>query len=98
MHYNKTLESYLLSHHLPEALFALKADLVHQPPNATHQQEANHIDSLTTNKGQLYAQARCCKLLMGLVQFSDTTTLPRNDVHFWQLSLSQRQGKLIHPR
>ena len=56
MHYNKLFKAYLLSHNLPEALFSLKADLIHQPPTAAHCHEANRIDSLTT-QGQLYAQA-----------------------------------------
>ena len=35
---------------------------------------------------------------MGRVQFSDATSIPRKEVHFWQLSISRRSGKFVHPR
>ena len=44
------------------------------------------------------AESKCHKLKMGHVQFSKATSLPRKQIHFWQLTLSQHQGRNIHPQ
>jgi hypothetical protein len=53
--------------------------------------EAHTLDSLTTACQHL-AESTCRKFKMGQVQFSPETLLPRNQVTFWRLAISRRNG------
>ena len=76
--YNKLLESYLLQHHLPDALYSLETSIGNHPPTESQQHEANCIYSHVV-KGQLMAESKCRKLKMGQVQFLKTLLYPANE-------------------
>ena len=95
--YNQELKKFLLQHQLPQALYALESTLLHTSPTEAQITEANRIDTLTT-AGQLHAEAKCRRLHMGSIQFSEATSIPRKEIFFWQLAISRRKGHFIHPR
>ena len=79
---------------MPQALSQLEASLSPGSLTPSQKAEAQRIDTAVTH-GRLYAEARCRKLRMGGIQFSEETFLPRKQVFFWQMAIKRYQGKYI---